>query len=628
MIDKFELISKKHMSDVSSQIVSLDKNGCFVLTSFDHEVGPVKKRQKKIDKALALELVNGIKKAFDHYESDVIDATWIMKFYAHGELIKEYHGHYHSFLAPINIDKISKSLRDVFQVPGLILFGYEHNNQTIDDFYFELSHKNQAFSSSSIEINRFNRRIIIKEEDYTETFESDFILDLLYDITKDGMLREYLEYEGEIIQSCDRYYKLFVCFQDQIEIKVEDDYQIYTVPIDLVQILNIIFNYIKKIKEATLYENYPKPRRVLLDSQIIYCSVIFNEKGPTYHYITQDSTLKVDDFVLVPAGIYNKETEAQIVSIDYYADSQVPFPLDSVKRIIRKLDEKESVLAQVTISNNIKNLELIDVSIQNIDLLIDYAWKCYQEPKTSFYPVIDHKDEMERIYKTAFMNSHLLAISVNNELGLMPITVDKKRKYIQANGGLATQGKYSQHIAVFEALLSLRYPNYHFIIGYSSKNKNAVQYHQKHYQALDSLLRMDLSLKAAQLENNESYTLLNDENVDKFEGIHTKNFPNVYWNVEAILDHLERWIIVVGKQNSIAGAIVFEKFSTLYAEIYFTVEDDDFIPLMQALLFELKDKGVQEVLYLVEIDALDKIHALQDLGFKLIDDYFSFVRGL
>ena len=47
------------------------------------------------------------------------------------------------------------------------------------------------------------------------------------------------------------------------------------------------------------------------------------------------------DYVVVPVGSKNRISIAQIESIQYYAEDSFPFPVDKIKRIIRKCTEED-----------------------------------------------------------------------------------------------------------------------------------------------------------------------------------------------------------------------------------------------------------------------------------------------
>lgn len=70
----------------------------------------------------------------------------------------------------------------------------------------------------------------------------------------------------------------------------------------------------------------------------IFCNVQFDEYGKTYCYLTDDDTLEVGDYVTVPVGKDAHESVAKIESIEYHPAEDAPFPLDRIKKIIRKFD--------------------------------------------------------------------------------------------------------------------------------------------------------------------------------------------------------------------------------------------------------------------------------------------------
>ena len=70
--------------------------------------------------------------------------------------------------------------------------------------------------------------------------------------------------------------------------------------------------------------------------EYIYCSVAFTELGDTYYYLTDDESLKIGDFVVVPAGRKNEEKTVCIQDIEYFQREEVPFPLEKTKKILRR----------------------------------------------------------------------------------------------------------------------------------------------------------------------------------------------------------------------------------------------------------------------------------------------------
>ena len=83
---------------------------------------------------------------------------------------------------------------------------------------------------------------------------------------------------------------------------------------------------------------YGKVKRRTTD--YIYCSAAFEEGQKSYYYLTEDVSIKIGDFVLVPAGKDNREVVVEVVNIEYFSEDNVPLPIEKTKRIIRKcMDE-------------------------------------------------------------------------------------------------------------------------------------------------------------------------------------------------------------------------------------------------------------------------------------------------
>lgn len=73
------------------------------------------------------------------------------------------------------------------------------------------------------------------------------------------------------------------------------------------------------------------------EGEYIYCSIIFEENARSYYYVTDDDSIRIGDYVLVPIGHDNKEVEGVVENITYHYRGSVPYPYESCKHIIKKL---------------------------------------------------------------------------------------------------------------------------------------------------------------------------------------------------------------------------------------------------------------------------------------------------
>lgn len=71
---------------------------------------------------------------------------------------------------------------------------------------------------------------------------------------------------------------------------------------------------------------YGKVKRRTTD--YIYCSVVFDEGQKSYYYLTEDDSIEVGDFVLVPVGKDNHEAVVEVVNIEYFSEENIPLPIE------------------------------------------------------------------------------------------------------------------------------------------------------------------------------------------------------------------------------------------------------------------------------------------------------------
>lgn len=115
--------------------------------------------------------------------------------------------------------------------------------------------------------------------------------------------------------------------------------------------------------------------------ELIYCSVSFEDGGKTYYYTTTDESIGVGDEVIVPVGADNNELTGVIEDIEYFLPTNVPFPLDRTKMIIRKTDsfdidedDNESELQldeqQFLVINDSMNIDVLDENLYSYDSVV------------------------------------------------------------------------------------------------------------------------------------------------------------------------------------------------------------------------------------------------------------------
>ena len=77
------------------------------------------------------------------------------------------------------------------------------------------------------------------------------------------------------------------------------------------------------------------------DRDYIYCSVEFDGGYKSYYYIADEDDISVGDDVIVPVGKDDRYSVAEVVKVEYFAEEDVPFPLERTKHIICKYTDED-----------------------------------------------------------------------------------------------------------------------------------------------------------------------------------------------------------------------------------------------------------------------------------------------
>lgn len=83
-------------------------------------------------------------------------------------------------------------------------------------------------------------------------------------------------------------------------------------------------------------EFYNQRRR--RESDVIYLSVNFGHSSREYNYLTDDDSITVGDYVVVPVGEDNERQIVEVTGKHYYQRDEVPYPLDRIKKVIGLAD--------------------------------------------------------------------------------------------------------------------------------------------------------------------------------------------------------------------------------------------------------------------------------------------------
>lgn len=168
-------------------------------------------------------------------------------------------------------------------------------------------------------------------------YEIEDGVESLFEIFDEEDLFSYIEgTPDDVIETPNetRNYRITLDYRKNPQRVIEGCYDKNGLPADFI-VDFIRFYGMGEILDPAVYGK--KKRR---QSEYIFCSVMFEEGHKSYYYLTDDDSIEVGDFVLVPAGKDNHEAVVEIVDIEYFSAENVPLPVEKTKRIIRKCTDE------------------------------------------------------------------------------------------------------------------------------------------------------------------------------------------------------------------------------------------------------------------------------------------------
>ena len=181
----------------------------------------------------------------------------------------------------------------------------------------------------------------------THTFYLPYAISNLLDELDPAQWRQPLpEAPDDLMEPSDssqdypRFYHMTITFQRHSVQEYSGYFDHYGLPDCWLRlVLNILelLDFCSEIQVISPYHIQKTRRR---KSDLIFCSVEFEEDGKPYCYLTDDDQLKPGDWVIVPVGRNQVETAATVTKIEYAQPEQAPFPLEKIKKVRRKLEIK------------------------------------------------------------------------------------------------------------------------------------------------------------------------------------------------------------------------------------------------------------------------------------------------
>lgn len=134
----------------------------------------------------------------------------------------------------------------------------------------------------------------------------------------------------------DNFYTITVLTENGNNREIMGTFDKNGLPKDYPSFIDSLYNFLSYYGIGDIFDDDIYGKVLRRKDELIVCGVVFKNTYKNYYYITDDDSLNVGDFVLVPAGDLNKQTVAQINSKGYYSLENIPYPLNKIKKIIRR----------------------------------------------------------------------------------------------------------------------------------------------------------------------------------------------------------------------------------------------------------------------------------------------------
>ena len=288
---------------------------------------------------------------------------------------------------------------------------------------------------------------------------------------------------------------------------------------------------------------------------------------------------------------------------------------------------------------------LIPLKEDEVKEYINKVYKLGLDLSKSSYPTykdkIKTKDDFIKKTYSSFnkMNGEVLLFKDNKSSkveGYIKYYFIKEDNYISVDIFNISK-HYSFALDEFINYVTLKYKGYDLYLGYSIKNKDAINYlssNENGFSLLDTLEHNIIKLNKYKMVKESPYVNIVDRsNFNEFKELHDKSISsNTYWNSTRIKEDLSNWLIFnrYDFNNNIVASIyvrnvnlMYEVFGIDYVNNEFN--NTSFRELMGSVLNFIKKIGVEHLVY---FGNRNEQSILDRLGFKHFDTYQSFYKTL
>lgn len=357
--------------DEVEQHITINAEGrvWFSAYNFGEGFGRYKKARSqiyKIDKAVADKVLNSVASYFSG-EYDELFATdigdWVMEITNVDGKVYKFSG---SLCADFEVDGIDLSdlIRDTLGMNDLYVF--DGNNKpdrveriTVDYHRITKIKPKQSLSETTEYVSwDYTEKLILDRESETlehiqnigsgctvsrKMYVEGGVENLLDDIDAEELFGNIEGNPDDVIENPleTQEYAITIDFKKGPRRVIQGTYDKKALPEAWGDFSDAVWNFIRfygfgEILDPSVYGKVKRRKQ-----DYIYCSVEFDAGYKSYYYIADDDSIEVGDYVVVPVGKDNHQSIAEVVKVEFFAEEDVPLPIERTKHIIRKCTDDD-----------------------------------------------------------------------------------------------------------------------------------------------------------------------------------------------------------------------------------------------------------------------------------------------
>ena len=257
---------------------------------------------------------------------------------------------------------LSDMVRDVFGMDDLYVFDGNSKPDIIERITLDYrSTVKMASDQQAVKepvIRSHKERLVIDRETGTLEYRKEYggenrvsgkyemkdkIENLLDEFDAEELFSYVEENPDDVIDTPDENlsYKITVDYKKNPQRVIEGDFDKKSLPEDFADFIERVSRFIRCYGIGDIFNPLIYRKKKRCKSDYIFCSVIFESPYKSYYYLTDDDSIDIGDFVIVPAGKDDHEAVVEVIDVEYFSEADAPFPVDNTKKIIRKCTDEE-----------------------------------------------------------------------------------------------------------------------------------------------------------------------------------------------------------------------------------------------------------------------------------------------